>query len=115
MGEAPLVQAGHGRSITAEQRQRKETTMKYLISALLALSISEAHAFDCPKALENYSEEIAALRSQQKPLSEQLNTSTDTATAIILANKSIELEERISGVLQRMYECDAIGRLNKNN
>jgi len=90
--------------------------MKHLLSiAFLALAISEAHAFDCPEPPENYREEISALRSQQKPLSEQLNESTDTATAIILANKQIALEERISAILQRMYECDAIGRLNKNN
>lgn len=86
-----------------------------MIAAFILLASCPVQAVDCPKGPENYQQEISALRSQQKPLSEQLNESTDTATAIVLANKSIALEERISAVLQRMNECDAIGRLNKNN
>ena len=90
--------------------------MKLLVSIFMVLGLSgEARAFDCPQGPENYREEISVLRSQQQPLSEQLNESTDTATAIVLANKSIALEERISAVLQRMNECDDIGRLNKSN
>jgi hypothetical protein len=83
---------------------------KLLSITVITCFTATAQAFDCPKTPENYQKEISALRSQQKPLNEQLNESTDTATAIVLVNKSIALEERISAVLHRMYECDAIGQ-----
>ena len=56
--------------------------MKYLFATILLMAGSaEAQAFDCPKSPENYRQEIADLRMQQKALSDQLNQTSDTGTA----------------------------------
>jgi len=80
---------------------------------LICSAAADAEAVECPNSPEDYGAEISALQSKQRPLSEELNRSTDTATAIVLANRSIALEERISAIEHRMFECDSIGRLNK--